>query len=629
MHRPGAWGAGIVLLAFSVRVFWVLRVPSRPVGDFALYREAAAYLLEHGHLDPEFIYMPGWVFLLAGVQAAGGGLLAAKMLGVVAGTTVVFAVGGIGKGLFGSRVGLVSAALAAVWPAGIAVASVTGTDMPAAALLVLGILALVRFGLGRPWLAAVLCGLAMGLGAWIRAVAVPLVVVSALFWLALGIRWRIAVGRAAVSLAVAFLVLLPWGLRNQRVYGQCFFTDSHGGNTALVGANPNSEGTYSRSLNLMFTDGTGYRLFEPPARHRQSDRAAYTLAKQWAAFEPLYAVGLIVAKADRLLTHERNLLYWPVFRQGVLPEGQRRFFDAHRPALDRLTDGFWWALVALATGGVALASRRREWPALSLLAMPLALAGIYTLFFSEVRYHLAIAPLLFPYAGRAAVWLALSVRRPFRGESRDLVVGALAIAALFVGWTGLLAVGRSLRADHRWAVTVCAYPDATQMHLCNWRRILPPTGDSPLRGVWDGVGLEIGNAAVDDVVASAQTIIPIGAEMSETFRVRALVSVTGHAPHTAGGLAVALRVDGNVFARVAWPAGIGVSPSDEPAGEQRLDPRAGEVNVPIAGAIQHQGGPLVLEVDVEPGGGGAGAGAAGETVWISELVVERVPGSGL
>ena len=111
-------------------------------------------------------------------------------------------------------------------------------------------------------------------------------------------------------------MLLPWGLRNHHRYGELFLTDSHGGHTALVGANPNTEGTYSRSLNRLFAEGTGYALFASP--HRESDRAAYALAKQWTAFSPRYALGLLAAKADRLLGLERPLLYWPLYRQSVL-----------------------------------------------------------------------------------------------------------------------------------------------------------------------------------------------------------------------------------------------------------------------------------------------------------------------
>src|SRR3954470_16767208 len=164
--RVGAIGAWVAL-GVALRLAWVLAVPSRPVGDFALYRESAAYLVAHGALDPEFIYMPGYVFLLAAIEWLGGGLLAAKMIGVAAGGVVTFAAGGIAEQLFGRRVGIAAAALGALWPAGIAVASVTGTDLPAGALAALGVWVMVRLSMSRPWAAAALAGLLFGLGAWI------------------------------------------------------------------------------------------------------------------------------------------------------------------------------------------------------------------------------------------------------------------------------------------------------------------------------------------------------------------------------------------------------------------------------------------------------------------------------
>src|SRR5512144_3189272 len=80
------WGAVVTLLALGVRLAWVLAVQTVPVSDFAMYRESANYLSEFGHLDPGFIYMPGFVVLLAWVKDAGGGLLAQKLLGVAFGT---------------------------------------------------------------------------------------------------------------------------------------------------------------------------------------------------------------------------------------------------------------------------------------------------------------------------------------------------------------------------------------------------------------------------------------------------------------------------------------------------------------------------------------------------------------
>ena len=47
-----------------------------------MYRESANYLSEFGRLDPGFIYMPGFVALLAAIKNLGGDLLAQKLLGV-------------------------------------------------------------------------------------------------------------------------------------------------------------------------------------------------------------------------------------------------------------------------------------------------------------------------------------------------------------------------------------------------------------------------------------------------------------------------------------------------------------------------------------------------------------------
>ena len=600
----------LIALAFLVRLAWVLAIPSRPVGDFALYRESAAYLVEHHALDPEFIYMPGYVFMLAAVEWLGGGLLAAKMIGVAAGTAIAFATGGIAEGLFGRRAGLVAAAIAALWPAGIAVASVTGTDLPAGAFVALGIYALVRYGRDRPWAAAALFGLLMGLGAWVRAVAAPLCLLSFFYWWAVERRALRAVARATVGMAVAFAVLSPWALRNRHVYGELFFTDSHGGHTALVGANPNSEGTYSRSLNLMFTRGTGYRLTDTPARHRESDRVAYTLARSWSAFDVPYAVGLLGAKADRLLSHERNLLYWPIYRQGVLPPSRRAFLDAHRAALERLADGFWWGLLALFVAGVSLIARERDRRALALLVFPAVMVVIYASFFSEVRYHLAIAPLLFPIAACALTWSGDAFRRRFRGDARPLAQLAISVSLVFLGWQALLASGKALRDRHRWAVSVCAFPTEAETHLCMWRRRLPVTGPSPVRGTWDGVGLRVGGNVGDDVVASARTSIVLG---PGRYRVRARVAVGGAA--TPGPDVVASITAGeSVVARAVVPraAGLGVRDTANAAD-----------GAPAEGFFDHEGGALRLDLNVEPGA--IGSSPDGATIWFSKLLVERFP----
>ena len=395
----------------------MLAVPTVPVSDFAMYRESANYLSEFGSLDPGFIYMPGFVVLLAWVKDAGGGLLAQKLLGVF--------FGGLGTaGLFALAYKLmddapgaeadeapgwrrlcpcphaVASALAfALWPAGLAVASVVGTDMPAAALLAFALGLLVTLGPRRPYAAAIAFGAAMGLCAWVRAVALPLSLLAFGYWLARRQRLGRAVALTAVGVATTLLVLLPWGIRHVRGSGALYFTDDHGGITALIGANPNSEGTYTRALNRMFKDVTGRSVLDEP--HRETDRAAYAIAREWFRFEPGYALGLATLKADRLFDPEHRLLYWSIFRPGVLVGRPAAWFAARRGAITRFADGFGLAVAGLALAGLAAAVARRRWGLLALVPFQGALVATYAVFFAEPRYRLPIEMLALPFVALA------------------------------------------------------------------------------------------------------------------------------------------------------------------------------------------------------------------------------------
>jgi 4-amino-4-deoxy-L-arabinose transferase-like glycosyltransferase len=584
-------GLLLTALAIALRLVWVLVVPTRPVGDFAMYLESARYLVEHHSLDPAFIYMPGYVFLAAGVYAFGGGLLAVKMIGVAAGGLATAAAYGTARAVFGRGAAALAGLLCALWPAGIAVSSVTGTDMPAAALLGLAVWLLARSAGRRPLGAPIAFGLAMGLAAWVRAVALPLVLLAVLHFRARGVLWIHAITRTLAACFFAFLVLLPWGVRNHLRYGEFFLTDSHGGHTALVGANPDTDGRYSRSLNRLFAEGTGYALFEEP--HRQSDRVAYALAKQWTAFSPRYALGLLIAKADRLLGVERSLLYWPLYRVSVLPPGN--WFDVHRTGVERVVDDSWYLFVAAIAVGVVAAAARRNWLALTLLPLPLALTVLYTLFFAEARYHLAIVVLLLPFAGEGLVFAARALRDLIRHPTArrrvaiEASVAALAVAAIFIGWPRLVSAGDRLRENNRWAVFVCEVAGAKR--LCDARAVEPAPGaaPSPVRGVWDGFGLVLSGqraaAAFDVELPPGRYRISMTAEQ-----------VTGPPTHSS----VDLTAGGNTLSRTSWP--IDATP------------------ITLSGRMVHPGGNLRIELGATRGISTSVDGAG--TLWISSIRVE-------
>lgn len=516
--NPAVTGFLVVLLALALRVGWVLLVPTKPVGDFAMYVESAAHLLKFGALDPEYIFMPGYPLLLAAVQALGGGWLACKFVGAVAGSLAAGAVYGIARRLWESRAAaLVAGLLCALWPAGVAMASVTGTDMPAAALIAIACYFLLRYSSERPWLAAVLFGVFMGLATYIRAIALPLCTLAVFGFRASELGWKPTLRRSAISCAVAALLLAPWAVRNQLRYGETFFSDSHGGETALVGADPNTDGRYSRSLNRMFHEATGYTILGEP--HRAADRAALSLAKRWTRFDLAFAFGLVIAKAERLLVPERALLYWPLFRAGVLPEPALSLANRWRSTIESVVDRFWLANLAAALAGLGVALARRRWLALTLLPFMAVLAGLYTVIFADPRYRLPVSVLSFPLAAGGLIWLAQTasdiVRKRLMSRAVRWEVGfALGLNIVtFVGAPALAWAGGKLREHHRWSVQVCHVD--REARLCSWRRIGPRDEDGTpwLRGVWNGMGLAIPRTVPDrarQIAAETELDLPPG-----------------------------------------------------------------------------------------------------------------------
>jgi 4-amino-4-deoxy-L-arabinose transferase-like glycosyltransferase len=603
----------VVALAIALRVAWVLAVPTKPVGDFAMYVEAAAHLVEHGAFDSEYVYMPGYIFLIAPVQALGGGWLATKLVGAVLGGLGAGAVYGIARRLAGnsSRVAMVAGLLYAFWPAGIAIASVTGTDMPAAVLLVAAVYFLIRFAQGRPLLAAILFGVFTGLAAYIRAIVIPLAALSFLVFRAQGKSWRKSITSAAVACAVALMVLSPWAVRNRWRYGETFFTDSHGGLTALVGANPNTLGRYSRSLNRMFRDVTGYALLAEP--HRDADRAAMAIAKDWISFDPRFTLGLLASKAERLLVHERALLYWPLFRAGVLPEPWRGFFGGHQRAIENVADSFYLATLALALAGCALAYARRNWLALSLLPQAFALIVLYTAIFSEPRYRLPIYMLLIPFAALAldGVWQTAAglVHATAPSTWKRQALAAVAFAAVVFAAGPLLAWGGAvLRLRHAWTVSECSV--AGHARLCTWRG--DGRGEAPgLSGVWNGVGLPLPREGANHATVT-ETQISLAAG---DYSVSARLDLTP-APSTE------TRAEGTILMASATSNASSSASSQIALADVADKTRAGQF-LPWSMKLHHAGGPLVLRMQVEiqtpP------RGMPPNRLWLSDLEIVDEP----
>ena len=293
---------------------------------------------------------------------------------------------------------------------------------------------------------------------------------------------------------------LPWGVRNHVRYGELFLTDSHGGHTALVGANPN-------------TDGRLQPLAQPPVHARRPATAAVGAAPRvrsrglrarQARGRPSsrdYALGLLAAKADRLLTHERALLYWPLYRQGVL-RAARAGSSATAPGSSGWPTASGTRSSPRRSSGSSRRRARRNWPALALAAAAARARGALRALLlrgplppGDRRPPVPVRGRGSPGAGRRAC--ATSGRRPTRATpGGDAGAGGGgAVAAIFVGWPRLSAAGAGCASTTAGPSASATSPGPTR--LCDVRAAEPAPGQtpSPVRGVWDGFGLVLSGVA--------------------------------------------------------------------------------------------------------------------------------------
>ena len=517
--RRGCWGAALVALATGLRVAWVLAVPTVPVSDFAMYRESANYLSEFGSLDPGFIYMPGFVALLAWVKNLGGDLLAQKLIGV--------AFGGLGAaGLFALSYRLLddridddagrppcrwrrfcpcpraatATLLYALWPAGVAMSSVVGTDVPAAALLALALALLVTLAPAAPagrrrWRSASRWGWRPGSGRWRCRCR----------------RWRSATGWRAgrsslrallltgVGVAATLVVLLPWGIRHVRQSGAAVFHRrsrrhhrAHRRQPELGGdvharAQPHVQGRH-----------------RPQRARRAAPRDRSRRVRHRARVVSLRAALRAGAGGDEGRSPVRPrtspALLVDLLRPGVLVGPRAQWLAARRGAITGAADGFGLAGRRAGAGGCRGGRRAPALAAAGAGAVP-ARAGRDVHDSSSPSRATGCRS----RCSRSRSWrwrwprssggcARAGVRRSRAGavHAAQALVPALVLVVVWrVAWPAVARLGHGLRARHRWAVTEAELDGRKRLLL--WARQAPAAGRaSPLAGAPEGVHVRDG-----------------------------------------------------------------------------------------------------------------------------------------
>ncbi len=212
----------LTLLGFVVRALWVALEPATsPVADETMWLTWGTEVLPSPEvafspLQLRFVFHPPLYLYFLGVPfAATGSLAAVQYLQCLAGALLVPALGLLGRSAFSEPVGLVAAGLAAFYPELVWFAAHFWAETLFTVLLWWAIERLVACDARASASAAAGAGLLFGLAVLTRETVLYFLPFAGL-WLA----WRRPGGarRAALVVATALLVVLPWTIRNWLVF---------------------------------------------------------------------------------------------------------------------------------------------------------------------------------------------------------------------------------------------------------------------------------------------------------------------------------------------------------------------------------------------------------------------------
>jgi 4-amino-4-deoxy-L-arabinose transferase-like glycosyltransferase len=351
--------AGIAAAGLVVRVAYTLLIAkdTSGIGDFFFYHGQANLLADgKGFIHPLFYlegitapsaeHPPLWPLVLSVTSFLGGtGFEAHRLTGCVLGALAIVVVGLIGRRVAGERVGLLSAAIAALYPTLVAADGSLMSETLYGLLVGMALLVALRLRDDpRPPLALALGGL-IGLAALTRAegllflplLALPVCVAAR------GVRTPRAAVVALVAACVgAAVVIAPWTIRNWSAFDQPVLI-SINDSTVIAGAN--CDQAYSGP-------DTGFWILGCLA-HRTPGGNEAKQAEVWRRQGREYVedhLGVLPRVAAIRVLRTWDL--WQPRRQVGFAEGRDR-------TVQEIGTGVYLLMLPLAVAGAVLLRRRR------------------------------------------------------------------------------------------------------------------------------------------------------------------------------------------------------------------------------------------------------------------------------
>ena len=411
----------VLLAALAIRLAFVLATPGYElVHDARDYdRHAASLAAGDGYAPslgrPTAFRPPGYPYLLAGVYKLAGvdtrldpeGILAARLTGVLLGTLTVALIGVLAAQLWDRRAALVAMALAAVYVPLILVGAAVMSETLFVTLLLATLVAGMAHRRSRHryrW--ALFAGVLAGLAILTRAnAAVLLLPLGLAVWDARPRFTLRALGPPAALVVTAILVVTPWTVRNQVVFGTFVPVSTQVG-SALAGTyndqartdeeNPASWRSVRHIPEYDRIWASVSRRSEPELDHELRD-----IAKRYIAQHPGYVAEVGWWSTARML--DLTGLKWSRHTMGTI---------GIEPRWADVSVACFWAFALLALAG-AFTRRARQAPLFVWLVPVLMYLSVVFLVVETPRYRTGIDPFIVMLAALALL-SAADARAGFR-----------------------------------------------------------------------------------------------------------------------------------------------------------------------------------------------------------------------
>ncbi|MEX1255204.1 MAG: glycosyltransferase family 39 protein [Dehalococcoidia bacterium] len=431
--REMAMVAAIVLLGVALRVLWISYAQPDPsdgrFDDSRFYDNFASRIANwEGYIMPDepaelqwapgyaggyptAVWPPGYPALLAvPYKLFGHDPAYGRFINVAAAGVSIALVYAIGQRLFSRQVGLIAAALLAVFPGQIFFASLIVTESVFTTLLLALVWVLVVLNDGPrppPVLAAAGVGLLLGAMALVRSEGVMLVLVALAFWRLLVPSWRAMAPHAGLLLLGTALVVAPWTVRNYVTMDGFVLTSSGGSHTFWAGhhADIYADGGLA-DIRAALEREREYEELPYPERELRFEQDLLEEALRYAVSHPGIELRNLGLKAYYLFRDDASALDWVQIKP-VIPKDDVT-------VLAGVANGVYYVVLLLAVLGLALDRRWRDRRHVLLLLTMAVWVATHLLFLPNPRYH---APLI-PIISLAAACGAVAMYERLRSSSR-------------------------------------------------------------------------------------------------------------------------------------------------------------------------------------------------------------------